>query len=204
MRFNAPADVPQARYVIELMTRVYAELGYELLVQDFNHPNALIAANAGSLDGQLGRVASISNDYPNLRRVDFPLFKFKLQLVSFCRDCRYQDVNSLTIRSGYPVAEDYLAQHPTSAYVVKVKSAVAQLNLVMQQQVEAALLLDFHLKPHLAKLNLDKLQVTDLALVESFHFVHKRHDDLVPLLKDKLEELERAGVVAELKAKYQI
>ncbi|MFK3872395.1 hypothetical protein [Pseudoalteromonas rhizosphaerae] len=60
MLFNRPADTPQARYVIELMTLAYKELGYDVHIIDFNHQSALSAANNGTLDGQLGRVASIS------------------------------------------------------------------------------------------------------------------------------------------------
>ncbi|MDW7549629.1 MULTISPECIES: type 2 periplasmic-binding domain-containing protein [Pseudoalteromonas] len=204
MRFNKPPQTPQALYVIELMELVYKELGIEMRLEEFNHKSSLIAANAGNLDGQLGRVASIEDDYPNLRRVDYPLFQFTLQLFTLCSDCTLNNLKSLTIRSGYPVASTYLNKHGADAYIINVKSVVAQLNLVMQRQVEGALLLDFHLKPHLRNINEDNLQIKDLEVVESFHFVHKRHATLLPLIKKKLSEFEQKGVIDMLKAKYQI
>ncbi|MEJ6474020.1 hypothetical protein [Pseudoalteromonas piscicida] len=204
MRFNKPPETPQALYVIELMTIVYEALGIELKLEEFNHKSSLIAANAGNLDGQLGRVASIEKDYPNLVRVDYPLFQFTLQLFSLCNECTLEDLKSLTIRSGYPVASTYLETHNIGAYTINVKSVIAQLNLVIQKQVEGALILDFHLKPHLKNIKAETLQIKNLAVVESFHFVHKKHTQLVPLITAKLKELEKDGVIAMLKAKYQI
>ncbi|MGA4605441.1 hypothetical protein [Pseudoalteromonas maricaloris] len=204
MRFNKPPQTPQALYVIELMEMVYQSLGIELRLEEFNHKGSLIAANAGNLDGQLARVASVENEYPNLRRIDYPLFQFNLQLFTLCAHCELNEIKSLTVRSGYPVATAYLAEHHTTAYVIGVKSAVAQLNLVMQKQVEGALILDFHLKPHLKNINEETLQIKNLAVVESFHFVHKRNEQLVPLIKAKLEEFEQQGIIKMLKAKYQI
>ncbi|AUJ69107.1 MULTISPECIES: hypothetical protein [Pseudoalteromonas] len=204
MHFNQPPKTPQALYVIELMGMVYQSLDIELRLEEFNHKGSLIAANAGNLDGQLARVASVEKEYPNLRRVDYPLFQFNLQLFTLCGDCKLRELQSLTVRSGYPVATTYLAEHQIQAYVIGVKSAVAQLNLVMQKQVEGALILDFHLKPHLKNINEETLQIKNLAVVESFHFVHKRNEQLIPLIKAKLEEFERKGVIKMLKAKYQI
>ncbi|NKC19652.1 hypothetical protein CWC29_012540 [Pseudoalteromonas sp. S4498] len=204
MRFNKPPQTPQARYVIELMGMVYHELGVELRLEEFNHKGSLIAANAGNLDGQLARVASVETEYPNLRRVDYALFQFNLQFLSLCSHCDLKAVSSLTIRSGYPVATAYLAEHHIQAYIIDVKSAVTQLNLVVQRQVEGALILDFHLKPHLKNINEETLQIKNLAVVESFHFVHKRYEHLIPLIKAKLEEFEHEGIIEMLRAKYQI
>lgn len=204
MRFNKPPQTPQARYVIELMGMVYHALGIELRLEEFNHKGSLIAANAGNLDGQLARVASVEVEYLNLRRVDHALFQFNLQFLSLCSFCELKELSSLTIRSGYPVATAYLAEHHIQAYVIDVKSAVTQLNLVMQEQVEGALILDFHLKPHLKNINEETLQIKNLAVIESFHFVHKRYEHLIPLIKAKLEEFEREGVIQMLKTKYQI
>ncbi len=186
------------------MTLVYSELGYTLRIDDIMHSSALYAANAGELDGQLGRVASVGEQYKNLIRIDVPIFKFNLQLFSLCTDCRYQDYRSIVIQAGYPAAKDYINSHPSNAYIIEVKNVISQLNLVMQKKVDAALLLDFHLNQHISKLDLEQMQISNILAVEAFHFIHKRHRDLVPKVKAKLQEFSQNGLMAKLKTKYQI
>ena len=89
LTFNRPDNVPQANYVLELLTLAYKDIGYEIHLIDFNPQNALRAANNGTLDGQLGRDNSIEVDFPNLLPVNYPLFKFKLILYKGI--CRYNN-----------------------------------------------------------------------------------------------------------------
>jgi hypothetical protein len=89
LTFNRPDNVPQANYVLELLTLAYKDIGYEIHLIDFNPQNALRAANNGTLDGQLGRDNSIEVDFPNLLPVNYPLFKFKLILYKNCQQ-RYK------------------------------------------------------------------------------------------------------------------
>jgi len=200
--FNRPADTPQARYVIDLLTIAYAELGYEIHVIDFNHQSALGAANDGVLDGQLGRISNINETYTNLRKVNFPLFKFNLILLKNCSQCQFQQVQNIAIQSGYPAALNYLKAHPFEGEIVSVKSVTAQLNLLNQHKVQGAILLDFILETKHPDFNTDAFQQEILAPIESFHFLHKRHQALVPKLTAELAKLKENGTVQILRAKY--
>ena len=122
---------------------LYKEIGYEIHIIDFNHQNALVAANQGVLDGQLGRIANVKDDYPNLLKVDYPLFDFNLVLLKNCRQCQYEDLKSLAIQSSYPAAQSYIDNHPFDGDVIKVRNVTAQLNLLTQKRVEGTILLEF-------------------------------------------------------------
>jgi ABC-type amino acid transport substrate-binding protein len=202
--FNRPADTPQARYVIDLLKMAYKEIGYEVHIIDFNHQSALIAANNGILDGQLGRIADVKDDYPNLLKVDFPLFDFNLVLLKNCQHCRYKELKSLAIQSSYPAAQSYIDKHPFGGDVIKVRNITAQLNLLTQKRVEGTILLDFMLKTKHPDFNQAAFHKEVLMPMQSFHFVHKRHEALIPKLTRALQKLQEEGKVHFLKSKYNL
>lgn len=202
--FNRPADTPQARYVIELLQTAYQQLGYKLEVVDFNRQSALIAANNGALDGQLGRIHGVTKAYPNLLQVRFPLYTFNLQLLSRCLSCSFEQLDSLVIQSGYLVSNQYLDGAPFNGQLIEVKNNITQLNLVTQGKVQAALVVDFHLREHLADMDLETFKIDTLLTIETYHYLHIKHKALIPRLEEALHTLAKKGTVAMLKAKYQI
>ncbi|MCF2857979.1 hypothetical protein L1286_10890 [Pseudoalteromonas sp. SMS1] len=202
--FNRPADTAQARYVIELLSLAYKDMGHKLEIIDFDRNSALIAANEGELDGQLGRIAGVTDSYANLIYVDYPLYSFNLQLISHCLVCAFNQLDSLVVQSGYLVAYQYMMDHQFDGELIEVKSTAAQLNLLMQKKVQGALIVDFHLREHLPYMDMDTIRIEDLVTIESFHYLHKKHIALIPKLKKTLEKLEKKGVTAVLKAKYRI
>ncbi len=204
MIFNRPADTPQARYVIDLMKMAYKEIGYEIHIIDFNHQNALVAANQGVLDGQLGRIANVKDDYPNLLKVDYPLFDFNLVLLKNCRQCQYEDLKSLAIQSSYPAAQSYIDNHPFDGDVIKVRNVTAQLNLLTQKRVEGTILLDFLLSTKHPGFDQTAFHKQILMPMQSFHFVHKRHKAIIPQLTKVLKKLDENGTVQFLKSKYNL
>ncbi len=202
--FNRPADTPQARYVIDLLRMAYKEIGYELHIIDFNHQSSLAAANEGVLDGQLGRIADVTQDYPNLLKVDFPLFNFNLLLLKNCQTCLYSDLKSLAIQSSYPAAQSFLGKQPFHGDVITVRNITAQLNLLTQKRVEGALLLDFLLSTKHPNFDQSQFHKEVLMSMQSFHFVHKRHATLIPKLTAALKKLDEQGTVRFLKNKYNL
>jgi len=202
--FNRPADTPQARFVIDLLKMAYKEIGYEMSIIDFSHQNALEAANQGVLDGQLGRIADVKEGYPNLIKVNYPLFDFNLILLKNCKTCYYPKLKSLAIQSSYPAAQSYIERHPFKGDVIKVRNVTAQLNLLTQNRVEGAILLDFMLSTKHPDFDQDAFHKQVLMPMQSYHFVHKRHEKLIPKLTRVLEEFDENGTVQFLKSKYNL
>ncbi|AOT10177.1 hypothetical protein S4054249_05355 [Pseudoalteromonas luteoviolacea] len=202
--FNRPADTPQARYVVELLSLAYKDIGHKLALIDFDQQSALIAANEGELDGQLGRIAGVTDSYANLLYVDFPLYSFNLQLISHCTSCSFEQIESMVVQSGYLVAYQYMMDNRYQGELIEVKSSAAQLNLLMQKKVQGALIIDFHLREHLPYMDVDTIKIEDLMTIDSFHYLHQKHAALIPKLKVTLKKLEQKGIIAVLKAKYRI
>ncbi|MEQ5875957.1 transporter substrate-binding domain-containing protein [Pseudoalteromonas sp. NFXS39] len=186
------------------MKMAYKEIGYEVHIIDFNHQNALVAANQGVLDGQLGRIADVKDNYPNLLKVDYPLFDFNLVLLKNCQQCQYEELKSLAIQSSYPAAQSYIERHPFNGDVIKVRNVTAQLNLLTQKRVEGTILLDFLLSTKHPNFNQTAFHKQVLMPMQSYHFVHKRHKAIIPQLTRVLKKLDENGTVHFLKSKYHL
>ncbi|MBE0367165.1 type 2 periplasmic-binding domain-containing protein [Pseudoalteromonas aurantia] len=202
--FNRPADTPQSRYVIELTRLVYKNIGYDIKIIDFNYQSALVAANAGVLDGQLGRVDGASQQYPSLIKVDFPLLSFNLQFLSHCQTCSILDAQSIVIQASHLAPKAYLGKQNYLGELIQVKSNSTQLNLLTQKKVSAALVIGFHIKEYKEKLQKLGIFSTTLDKINLYHYLHEKHAHLVPRIMTSLIDLDKKGTVSMLKNKYGI
>ncbi|MDC9496469.1 MULTISPECIES: substrate-binding periplasmic protein [unclassified Pseudoalteromonas] len=202
--FNRPADSAQASYALALLTLAYKELNYEVHIIDFNRQNALLAANNGVLDGQLGRDISIEADNKNLIRINYPLFDYKLLLFKNCQPNTLDKLDSIAVLSGYPVQHHYLNEHKFNGNIIEVKNITTQLNLLAQHKVDGAIMLDFVLKADNFSLPESCMQTQLLSTFSLYHYVHKKHAALVSKLLNALNKLHDNGTSRALRAKYNL
>jgi len=202
--FNRPADSAQASYALALLTLAYKELNYEVHIIDFNRQNALLAANNGVLDGQLGRDISIEADNKNLIRINYPLFDYKLLLFKNCQPNTLNKLDSIAVLSGYPVQHHYLNEHKFNGNIIEVKNITTQLNLLAQHKVDGAIMLDFVLKADNFSLPETCMQTQLLSTFSLYHYVHKKHAALVSKLLNALNKLHDNGTSRALRAKYNL
>ena len=202
--FNRPADSAQASYALALLTLAYKELNYEVHIIDFNRQNALLAANNGVLDGQLGRDISIEADNKNLIRINYPLFDYKLLLFKNCQPNTLDKLDSIAVLSGYPVQHHYLNEHKFNGNIIEVKNISTQLNLLAQHKVDGAIMLDFVLKADNFSLPETCMQTQLLSTFSLYHYVHKKHAALVSKLLNALNKLHDNGTSRALRAKYNL
>lgn len=202
--FNKPADTPQSRYIIEVMTQVYSNLGLDLSIVEFNHRSSLVAANEGLLDGQLGRVIEVEDQYPNLIRIPVPIFTFSLQLASSRKDAELNDIEKMVVTEGYQAIDTYLAKHLYKKQLFKVKNISTQLNLLSQHKVDGALVIDFHIPPVFKEQNQNVWYFRNLNTVQVYHYIHKKHASLAGSIEEELLRLVTNGTLSELQLKYNI
>ena len=202
--FNRPADSAQESYALALLTLAYKELNYEVHIIDFNRQNALLAANNGVLDGQLGRDISIEADNKNLIRINYPLFDYKLLLFKNCQPNTLDKLDSIAVLSGYPVQHHYLNEHKFNGNIIEVKNITTQLNLLAQHKVDGAIMLDFVLKADNFSLPETCMQTQLLSTFSLYHYVHKKHAALVSKLLNALNKLHDNGTSRALRAKYNL
>ncbi|CCQ09865.1 Uncharacterized protein, containing periplasmic binding domain [Pseudoalteromonas luteoviolacea B = ATCC 29581] len=202
--FNKPADTPQSRYVVEIVTLAYRNLGIDVQIVEFNHKSALVAANEGQLDGQLARIPDVETMYSHLVKVPVPLFNFNLQKIAKCALCTLGDIDKLVITEGYPIIEQFLEKMPFQGDLFKVKNFKTQLNLLQQEKVDGALAIDFHIPESYRVSMQESWHFENVEEVETFHFIHEKHKELVDELAKQFSSFSHNGTMQALKQKYGI
>lgn len=205
--FNRPSNTPQAAYVIELLSAVYKQHGYNIALIDFPSDKALNAANEGILDGQLGRISDIERLYPNLVRLPTPLFNFNLLLINKrnkCTDCQINQFKSVSIVSNYVAATTYLKSMNFQGDIVDVHSIKTQLALLNQNKIDSIIVLDFQLNTQVGSLSGEEYQIQIINKTNSYHFLHNKNPELVEKISLTLQAFEKNGFLTQLKRKHRI
>jgi len=200
--FNRPSDSVQASYALALLTLAYKELNYEVHIIDFNRQNALLAANNGVLDGQLGRDTSIEANNKNLIRINYPLFNYKLLLFKSCQPNTLDKLDSVSVLSGYPVQHHFLNESKFEGDIIEVKNIATQLNLLAQRKIDGAIMLDFVLNAGNFSQPEMCMQTQLLRKLSLYHYVHKKHAALASKLLNALHKLHDNGTARALRAIY--
>jgi hypothetical protein len=181
------------RMIEQRLKTAYLALGYQLQVQYLPAGRSLMMSNKGEFDGELFRIQSISQQYPNLQRVPvelttLELFAFVLQpsAIDFQHWQQHKNLRVGYVR-GFKMAENY----PCNGQKVAVTTTAQAVAMLQQGKVD--LLLD-----DLASV----VQVTGafngsnairqlpavLTQQALFHFLHKKHQALVQPLAAELQK----------------
>lgn len=198
--FRDPTQGNLPNYVKATLEEAYAELGLSLNYLPMPRQRSLVEANKGNIAGELARIPEINDNYPNLRRVDFPLYAFNVVLVADrrrCGICAFEQIENVAHVNGVQIIEDFLARQPRQRPVATMESIKQLTTLLENNRVEAILMTDF------------EFQQTDLAQQRhyirvpleralAYHYVNKKHADLIPKLERKLLSMHDSGRIEEL------
>lgn len=206
LTFRTLDPSPVADSVAQILEEAYAELGVTLRYVDMPRNRSLTEANAGRIAGEMGRVPSLDEYYPNLIQVPFPLFASELVLVGDRRECglcTLKDVNNLAYVGGVHPTLKLLEQHQFTRPTVQAVD-VQQLNLLfINQRVQAVILNDFEAQ-ELGYQNNPHLVFTPLLSFIGYHYLHKQYAELVPRLNQTLETMHDNGRISEIFQQRQV
>jgi polar amino acid transport system substrate-binding protein len=182
---------PLTMQIEDKLTQAYRNIGYELHIQYLPAERSLKMSSQGKFDGELFRIAAVGQHYPQLLPVPVPLAR--VELYAFVRAGRehefglWQQEPNLRIGfvRGFKMAELYQVAGPKT--IVNTPGQAVQMlqqnkiDLLLEdlQSLRDATAGDEH-AAHLHKL--PEL----LATEELFHFVHQRHQQLIPKLSEQL------------------
>jgi len=190
----------------ELFNRIlgeaYAELGYEAVIWKLPPERALIMANDGMVDGEAARVSVIEKDYPNLIRVPTPLYLNRVAAFTkrsdFDPETGFGGMgnNPVCICNGYK----FLEKATTGMDRHTVASYERMLALLQSDRVEFALAEYIDILPTLGKVKLDGIRVLDkpLAVNPMYHYLNRKHADLVPAVDAVLRRMAADGRMEEI------
>ena len=190
---NADGD-KVVSYVLE---QIYKQVGYEIAFVDYPGKKSVEKANAGEADGENMRRSGLARIYPNLIQLSHPHVEMNFRIYTKHNDEYFAAPDSwkssrVGIVRGVIVAEE-ITQGLKPVLYDSVGELFDQLN---QDKIDVAIATDL-IGGLEVFLNHPRANIrawgNSLKTVFLYHYVHKRHAALVPVLNEQIELLRKNG-----------
>lgn len=177
--------------VSTVLMEVYGQLGFTLDFQEASARRALLESDRGAWDGEVLRIASIIEQAPNLRMVPVPLATIQIVLFQHSEhpELRLEQLRGkrIAVPAGYRIAQQLSER--LGFELMETTDIASALKMVELGRADATL--------HGLQAGLERIGTLNLAHVIThghtiaqiplYHFVHRKHDDLIPKLTPLLE-----------------
>jgi hypothetical protein len=211
LRFAIISDVPSTSLAVRLLSAAYEELGVTVTTREVPSRRALMMADIGEVDGDLFRIASVAEQYPNLVRVPHPLLHGQLHAVTSRPDFTgLQNLGEaetadlrVAVRRGVIVAEQ--AAEALGMELVRAESYGQMHALLEWRRVDIVLLSNIEGFSPMHDESWNPYYVFPEPVVHFplYHYLHRRHAELAEPLAEVLETMERNGERARVTSGYQ-
>ncbi|MFC7002591.1 hypothetical protein ACFQMB_14765 [Pseudobowmanella zhangzhouensis] len=196
----------QAQFVQAMLTEAYSELGITLNFQSAPIGRSFVEANAGRIDGLRARVEQSGQQFPNLLKVDVPLLEIDVMIVADRRDCglcELSSLNSLATVQGMLAADKFLLQQSKKFQRVDVANTDQAMAMLDADRIDGVLVTEAMLE-NVSLLRNPHYIVYPVATISAYHWLNKKHADLLPKIQRQLETMDSVGRIAELAGQFGI
>lgn len=186
-------NAPQVK-AAKTIKDAYESIGYQVKYETMPLIRSYREANEGRLDGLQGRVEKQSLHYPNLIKIDVPLIDFEVVVIADrgqCGECHLDKIKTAATVNGYAALSLCLEDSTLPFKPIYLTNRLSVQRLFDAKRVEAMILSDVLLAEQYFT-EPDKWRVFHLCKKQTFHYLHKRHEALVSVITQRLEEIIKA------------
>lgn len=171
-------------------TNVYAELGVQPEFVYYPSRRGLRMVDRGYLDAEAGRFESVGNRYPNLIKVNQAILTMHVGLFCFDnKDCRLPENAAIVVLEGMESAAKFCE---TKQFSCRFESDVNAIIRLLESGIANAFLSTTLSAKHVI-CNAKDAQISFSELPEfkqqSFHYVNRKHQNLIPKLEEAIGRL---------------
>lgn len=201
-----PKETIYAPRVVSLICAdAFKQMGLDAEVRSFPPLRGAIEADAGRIDGEVGRALTYGDDHPNLIRVDESLLSFRVSAFTRIPGLKVNGWDSLKgtsyrvqYRTGYPTFKARLEQILPSQQISSVVDSQTGLQNVALGRTDILVDLEEFGQLQLLRLQNRYSNVYNAGLVQDtpvYIYLHKRHAALVPRLTAILSKMKSSGAI---------
>lgn len=185
-----------------VIKEAYKKIGIDIEIRTYNPTEGIKFANMGNLDGELQRIDGINQKYTNLVQVQIPINYLEACAFSKNKNLKVDGWSSLkSLRIGL-VKGIKFAEQGTKGMNVKVFDNYDDLIYMLQQdEVDVAIMSRIT-----GIVILNEKGITEISGIHGniesiflYHYLHKKHSALVPLLEDVLKGMFKEGIIRKTK-----
>lgn len=208
LTFSIIENSPPGSDVEKILEKAYAHLGFSIKFEYLPGMRSLISSGTGRSDGEAFRIKGIDKEYPDLVRIDVPILIEPIHFyVAPGKEFpvygwqSFPDDYVLGYRRGVQFVEKAIAQHKirsaannNEAYILKqldagyITAAIGRLD-----RFEA--LASKYPSVHIVRLD------PAVEIVTLYHYLHKRHLDLVPEITRVLSDIVKQNSASQVTGK---
>jgi polar amino acid transport system substrate-binding protein len=208
LNFSCIEGTPDIEISRLVLAAAYDRLGINITIQELPGLRALLYANEGSTDGELFRAEGLEAQYPNLIRIKTPINFVDVVVITNGIDFKVTNWESIKpykigIQSGITFIESNISQIE-GFKVYRVKSSSQLLQLLETKRVDAVVAPRISAIVAIADSMLKTITILEppLQRLPLFHYLHKKHQSLAPILEDVLQNMEDAGETQRIRDEY--
>jgi polar amino acid transport system substrate-binding protein len=197
LKISAVADTPFVAKGVGILTEVYKNAGIEATFEFLPAKRSIKLVNEGRMDGEAMRTANAAANFPNLIRVEVPLVVGELIAWSAVDIGPINSISDFAnLRVGLlsgDVAAIKLAEG-AKTYSASKFSQLAEM--LVRNRIDIALAWKRNFLPLVsssAKFTKIHAAGKTLYTTKGYHFLHRKHKDLIPRLEKSLRELWADG-----------
>ena len=188
---------PVHRLATEILKVAYARIGYQLTVEFLPTRRSLIAANAGSYDGEVGRISGVDREFSNLIPVPTPISS--IEVVAFARKPSkfirtWEDLKGL--RVGIVRGELYAERRKDQFHATLVDNYVQLFEVLLNDRVDVVVGIKLDAQITIARQFADQgIRQSGALLYASplFHLLRRENSALLSKLDGALTRMRDSG-----------
>jgi len=192
---------PASDIAEQVVREAYRRLGIKLVVHKLPGERTLLYANNGKMDGELYRKLGMEREYPNLVIVPVPLQTYEIVIFSHGTSFVVSGWESLRpyalgfVRGIKIVQENTLGMRveavPTMRQAFE-KMMMGRTDLVLGNRASGMAVIK--------SMNLEGITVLEPALASFpvYHYLNKKHEDLVPQLTSVLRQMQADKTIEKI------
>lgn len=185
-----------------VLRQAYNRLGREFIIQRHPGERAIMSANSGLTDGELGRVAGVAQGYPNLVMIPVPITYG--EPIVFTHNTRFEIKGWESLRPysiGYVRGTKVIEKHTRGMTLVPVTTMVQAFKMLATDRTDLVVedRLGGLVMVHQLGLKNIIVLTPPLLTVPIYHYLHKKHHVLIPQMETTLRKMEQDRTIQAIK-----
>lgn len=202
MSFSQIIDTPDQAVGAEIVRSIYKKINIPVDFLLLSGERALIQSSSGFSDGEVHRILKIGEVYPNLLRVPTPInfiepsvFSIRSYKIKTCSDLR-------NLRVGIVRGVKHAELCTKGFKKVKIlKHSLELIRVLNEREVDVIITAKFNGIVQVKKLGYQKVKALEPPLSKRplYHYVHKKHKNLIPAINKAIIEMKKSGEIEKIR-----
>ena len=194
------AEFPEARAIAGLVKEVYREIGHDMELVFRPAKRSLVDVNSEKFDAELARINGAELEYPNLVRVEEPVFALSFSaIVKADSNIWLSSWDEMAKhRIGYPRGYRIMDIRTRNMKAVQAKDAPSIAKMVKGGRFDIGLIITSDAQKLASEDSAITVLTPPVETVTLYHYVNVKHRRLIPSIEDVLIKFNDSGRSKEL------